>query len=170
VTEAQLDEIDAGVGFALPPEYRRVAASPPFRSIGRDCVYWFFDDPAWVIGETRAPLAVGGYEGDGWRAGCLTIGSSAAGDLYVMDTHAPGLPVLCLSHETHEFEPEWPTFEAFVQEWLRVPDEIERQAVEEAAAARAARRARNRRGLLITAAILVACAVILIIQGLLLIR
>jgi hypothetical protein len=83
--EAQLDRIEAAVGFALPAEYRRVAASPPFRPIGHDWVYWFYDDPTWVIEGTLTPLADGGYDRSGWQAGYLTIGQSGAGDLYVME-------------------------------------------------------------------------------------
>lgn len=135
--EAQFDEIEAAVGYTLPTEYRRVAASPPFRPIGHDWVYWFYDDPTWVIEGTLAPLGDGGYDQSGWQAGYLTIGQSGAGDLYVMDTTADGLPVHCLCHETHAIEPEWPTFAAFVADWIRAPGEIaQRLAVEDADARR----------------------------------
>ncbi|MCO6454378.1 MAG: SMI1/KNR4 family protein [Pirellulaceae bacterium] len=125
MTEAQLDEIEAAVGFALPAEYRRVAAAPPFRPIGRDWVYWFYDDPGMIIEGTLAPLPDGGYNRDGWRADYLCIGESAAGDSYVLDTVTPGLPVLCRSHETHRVEPEYPTFAAFVEEWVKAPEVVE---------------------------------------------
>lgn len=145
MTEAQLDAVAAAVGFALPAEYRRVAEACPFRPIGRDAVYWFYDDPAWVIGETLAPLADGGYDRAGWRDGYLTIGASPAGDPYVLDTAAPGRPVLLLCHETHRFEPAWPTFAAFVEHWLRAPAAVEEQRAEREAAEAAARRRLRRR-------------------------
>lgn len=154
MTEAQLNEVEARVGFALPPEYRRVAVEFPFRPIGRDSVYWFYDDPARVIEGTLAPLADGEYDRAGWRDGFLTIGESAAGDLYILDTRAAGLPVLCLSHETHAIEPEWPTFAAFVAEWLAAPAEAEaRQAAEAASAALASRRTTRLAPLILIAAI-----------------
>lgn len=69
MTETQLDNIEAALGIALPAEYRRVAASPPFRPIGNDWVYWFYDDPNRVIEGTLAPLADGDYDQSGWLTG-----------------------------------------------------------------------------------------------------
>jgi len=150
MTEGELTEVEAAIGFTLPSEYWRVAAAFPFRPIGRDWVYWFYDDPDRVIDGTLAPLADDAYDKVGWRTGYLTIGESAAGDLYVMDSTAPRLPVYCLSHETHRIEPEYPTFAAFVEEWIRAPERGEATL----AAERAERRSRIRRALLF-----VVCAV-----------
>lgn len=147
MTEAQLDEMEAGVGFKLPPEYRRVAVASPFRPIGRDSVYWFFDDPSRVIQETLAPLADAGYDMADWRPGLLTIGESGAGDLYVMDSAAEGLPVHCLSHESHRLEPEYATFSAFVEEWVQAPRRIETACAAERAAEQAEWNGRMRRTL-----------------------
>ncbi len=130
---AQLKEVEAAVGFRLPEEYRQVSLNFPFRPIGRDRVYWFYDDPKRVIHDTLKPLADGGYNRVNWKNGYLAIGESAAGDLYVLDTTATALPVLCLSHETHAFEPEWPTFEAYMAEWLKT-NEGEQTASPEAKA------------------------------------
>lgn len=127
MNETQLDSIEKAVGFALPAEYRRVAASPPFRPIGHDWVYWFYDDPSRVIEGTLAPLADGGYDQSHWQAGYLTIGESGGGDLYVMDTTVADLPVLCLCHETHAIEPAWPSFSVFVEDWIRTSGEIAQQ-------------------------------------------
>ena len=152
MTEGQLDEIEVGVGFPLPAAYRRVATASLFRPIGRDCVYWFHDDPAAVISDTLAPLADGDYDRRGWRDGWLAIGHSAAGDLYVLDTRSGGLPVYCLSHETHAVEPGWPALEAFVAEWVRAPAEAERRRAADAAAAAELGRRQLRLALLIIAA------------------
>ncbi|MFO0881072.1 MAG: SMI1/KNR4 family protein [Gemmataceae bacterium] len=145
MTEAQLAEIEAAVGFALPDEYQRVAIAPPFRPIGRDWVYWFYNDPARVIDGTLAPLADGDYDRAEWRAGYLTIGESGAGDLYVMDTAAAGLPIHCLSHESHRIETEYETFAAFVEEWMQAPEKHEASLAAEGAAERAEWHGRLRR-------------------------
>lgn len=137
MTDARIAAIEAALGFPLPGEYRRVAAAPPFRPIGLGSVYWFFDDPADVIEETRAPLADGGYDMAGWREGYLTIGENGAGDLYVMDTAAPGLPVHLLSHESHAIEPEFGSFAAFVEDWARAPEAFEAHVAGERARERA---------------------------------
>ncbi len=171
VTAMQLDEIEAGVGFSLPAEYRRVASEFPFRPIGRDCLYWFYNDPASVIGETLATVSEAGYERAGWQDGYLAIGNSAAGDTYVLDTRADGLPVHCLSHETNAVELlEWPSFQAFVAEWLAAPEECERRLAADSAAASAAQWARMRRGLLTTSAILLGCLTLPWIVWLLVVR
>lgn len=130
MTDVQLDEIERRVGFALPAEYRRVAVAFPFRPIGYDCVYWFYNDPSRVIGETLTPLSDGDYDKCDWQAGYLTIGDDGGGNLYVMDTAAPGLPVHCLSHETHRFEPDYRTFAAFVDEWAKAPEAVEAERAE----------------------------------------
>src|SRR4051812_24521849 len=43
MTDVQLDEIEAALGVTLPTEYRQVSRAFPFRPVGRDRVYWFFD-------------------------------------------------------------------------------------------------------------------------------
>jgi hypothetical protein len=166
MTDDQLDAIEAALGLKLPGAYRDVSRAFPFRPIGRDVVYWFYNDPARVIGNTLEPLADGRYDRTGWQPGFVAIGHSPSGDPYVLDTATPGLPVLFLSHETHEIEPGWPTFEAFVAEWVRAPDEVERQAAEAAALTRA----RMRRGCLVAAIILAACVAVPLLMGLVLIH
>lgn len=146
MSDDQLDRIESALGVTLPPAYRRVSRAFPFRPIGRDWVYWFYDDPGAVIDETLHPMEDGDYSGPALLPRYVVIGQSAAGDAYLLDLAGDGLPVACLSHETHAVEPEWPTFEAFVEEWKRAPAEAERRA----AADRAVRRAWWRRYWLIT--------------------
>jgi len=141
LTESQLAEIEEAVGFILPSEYRRVSLTFPFRPIGRDWVYWFYDDPDRVIDGTIAPMADGDYDLAGWRGSYLTIGESGAGDLYVMDTADAVLPVHCLSHESHQIEPEYATFAEFIDVWIQAPERIDASV----AAARAAERVEWRR-------------------------
>ena len=157
MTESQLAEIEAAIGFPLPEDYRRVAREFPFRPIGIDGIYWFYQDQRRVIEETIAPLADGGYNLEGWQQGYVTIGRGPEGDLYVLDTQTEGLPVLCLSHETHAIEPEWPSFRDFVDEWLRAPEEIRQRIDADTRAAAAEQSARMQRGMFVVAAILVAC-------------
>lgn len=166
MTEAQLDEIESHVGFALPAEYRRVAVASPFRPIGSDCVYWFFDDPNQVIEETLAPLSDGDYDKRGWQMGYLTIGNDGGGDLYVMDTSAPGLPVHCLSHESHQIEPDYRTFAGFVEDWIKAPEVIEANLAAKKAAERAEWRGRIRRTFLfVVYSMLVLLALIVLANG-----
>ena len=134
MTDDQLDAIEAQLGVTLPDAYRRVSRAAPFRPLGRDAVYWFYDDPDAVVGMTRSPHADAGYAGPGLPPRYVAIGDSAAGDAYLLDTLADGSPVACLSHETHAVEPEWPTFEAFVADWLAAPAEWERHLAAERAA------------------------------------
>jgi hypothetical protein len=155
--ELGLDAIEQAVGFALPTAYREVATKSPFRPIGRDAIYWFFDDPQTVISETLAPLSDGEYDQTQWQNGFLAIGQSAAGDLYLLDTRSCDLPVLSLSHETHLLATEWPTFDAYVQEWIRVPDQIEHEIGERYAKSQVEQKARMRRGLKVVAAIIAFC-------------
>jgi len=161
MTEAQLAEIERAVGFQLPATYRRVALEFPFHPIGRDSVYWFFNDPKSVIHGTLNPLCDGGYDRAGWRDGLLTIGEGAAGDLHLLDTKSEDFPVYCLSHETHTIEPEWATFDSFVADWLQAPNAIDAkiEATQEAQAAR------WRRGLLVVGIILIICLVLPIVLG-----
>lgn len=146
--------IEAAVGFSLPDEYRRVAAAPPFRPVRGDLVYWFFNDPNKVIEATIAPLADSDYDMSGWQYSYLTIGESGAGDLYVMDTAVADLPVHCLSHDSHRIEPEYKTFTAFVEDWVKAPERFEAKFTEEKARVRAEWNARLRR-----TAIFVFCAI-----------
>jgi hypothetical protein len=131
MTESELAEIEAAVGFLIPSEYRRVAIEFPFRHIGRDSVYWFYDEPERVIGGTLFPLANAAYDRTGWKDSYLVIGESAAGDPYLMDTIAAGYPVFCLCHESHRIEKEYPTFSAFVEDWSRAPDRVDAELAEE---------------------------------------
>lgn len=130
MTPAELDEIERAVGFSLPSAYRALAGRFPFRPVNPDWVYWFYDDPNRVIENTIAPLEDGGYDprspSSGWKPGFLTIGEGPAGDAYVMDTRAAGLPMHLLSHETLAFEfNEWPDLDAFVEHCLRTSDGLE---------------------------------------------
>ena len=163
MSDAQLDTIETALGLTLPPAYRRVSRAFPFCPIGRDWVYWFYDDPAEVISATRFPLEDGGYAGPALPPRYVVIGTSGGGDLYLLDTAADGLPVVCLSHETHAVEAAWPTFEAFVEEWVRAPDEIATaRAAEEAAAS-----ARQRRLWLVAGVpLVIALLVALLVMGL----
>ena len=140
MSDAQLDAIETALGLALPPAYRQVSKAFPFRPIGPDRVYWFFDDPAEVVSATRFPLEDGGYAGPALPPRYVVVGASGGGDLYLLDTAAGGLPVALLSHETHAVEAGWPTFEAFVAEWVRAPDEIAALRAAEDATARARQR------------------------------
>ena len=124
MTDAQHAAIEAALGVVLPTEYRRVSRAFPFRPVGRDRVYWFFDTPEQVVGATLAPLADGRYDRGGPWDRYVVIGRSPGGDLYVLDTMADGFPVRMLSHETHEIEPAWSTFGAFVEAWRAVPDRV----------------------------------------------
>lgn len=135
MTEVQLDAIETALQVTLPAAYRQTSIAFPFRPIGHDWVYWFYDDPERVIGATRAPLSDGEYDQTDWRGTFVVIGESGAGDLYLLDTPASS-PVYCLSHETHRIEPEWPTFRAFVEEWLRVHEEYTRKQEAEGVALR----------------------------------
>jgi hypothetical protein len=126
MTDDQLDAVEAALGVELPAEYRRVSREFPFRPLGRDAVYWFFNDPAAVIAATRTPLG-GEYPGAPLLPRYVAIGHSPAGDVYLLDLDAPGHSVVVLSHETHAVEPEWPTFAAFVTEWVRAPTDLEEE-------------------------------------------
>lgn len=127
MTDAQLDAIQSALGIKLPADYRQVSLAFPFRPIGNDWVYWMYDDPDAVIGESRAPLEEGDYDRSNWRASYVVIGQSASGDPYLLDTAAERSPVYCLSHETHAIAPEWPTFEAFVADWTRSTEKLRQQ-------------------------------------------
>ncbi|VTS07342.1 SMI1/KNR4 family protein [Tuwongella immobilis] len=117
MTREQLAILEAELGRTLPEEYRRVAEDSPFRPVGNDAVYWFYSDPMRVRSATLAPLADGDYSGAGWRTSFLAIGESPAGDLYLMETAEPQLPIWMLDHETHELTCEWSSFAEFVHEW-----------------------------------------------------
>jgi hypothetical protein len=133
MTDEQLDEIESVLGVSLPAEYRRVSREFPFQPIGRDRVYWFYDDPRAVIHETRHPMEDGEYAGSDLLPQFVVIGRSAAGDAYLLDLNAPSPAVASLSHETHAIDSERQAFAAFVAEWLQAPDEAVRRAVAEQA-------------------------------------
>lgn len=124
MTGEQLDAIESALGLKLPAEYRRASLAFPFRPIGRDWVHWFFDRPDWVIGESRTPLRDGDYDLAGWHGSFVVIGESAAGDLYFIDAARDDSPVFILLHETHALEEEWPSFAAFLEDWLRINKEM----------------------------------------------
>lgn len=146
MTPEQLDAIETDLGFPLPVEYRRVAVARPFWPIGSgDHIYRFFDDPDWVVGETLAPQSASGRDVPRLPFGSMAIGFSACGDTYVLDTRAEGQPVHCLSHETREIEPEYPSFAAFVTEWLEAPERVRAELEARDAAARAEYRTMMRR-------------------------
>jgi hypothetical protein len=161
MTDEELDAIEAALRVKLPSDYRRVSVTFPFRPLGRDWVYWFYNDPALVVGETTDPLADGEYDRTGWRDSYVVIGQSACGDLYLLDTVLERSPVYCLSHESHAVEVEWPDFAAFVEEWLQAP---ERHA-EQLAAGREQLRAWWRRSSIIMG-IIILFAVVLPLIGL----
>ena len=79
-------------------------------------MYWLYDDPGEVIRATRSPLNEF-YEGRSWRPTYVAIGETAMGDQYLLDLSRTLPPVLCLSHETHEVEDEFPDLAAFVAAW-----------------------------------------------------
>jgi hypothetical protein len=147
VTDSQLDKIEAALGIRLPADYRRLSRAFPFKPIGRDWVYWFFNDPDRVIGSTLYPLQDGRYAGPDLLPRYVAIGQSAGGDPYLLDTASAESPVLCLSHETHAIEPAWATFAAFTEEWLAVQDRIDEAAVD---------RGRIHRGVVIAGLIIIA--------------
>lgn len=126
MTDDQLDAVEAALGARLPLAYRDVSRAFPFRPVGRDWVYWFYDDPLAVVRATRFPHEDGGYAGPPLPPRYVAVGESGAGDLYLLDLTGDGLPVVILSHETHEMEPGWATFEGFVAEWLAAPAECDR--------------------------------------------
>ena len=104
MTEAQLDEIARKLGITLPEAYRDFAVAwgrrpGPLRPYG---AFWFWDDATWVIRATQFRRD----EVAGWPPAFLVIGEGAAGDLHVPDAASPHAPVLCVSHETDELEPE----------------------------------------------------------------
>jgi hypothetical protein len=120
MTEAQLREIETTLDVRLPERYRAACLTLRFRPVGGDVVYWFFDDPARVIQETRYPLEDGEYDQANWKPSYLTIGNSAVGDLYLLDTaRGDASPVYCLSHEDHSITEDWPNFRAFVADWYQ---------------------------------------------------
>lgn len=125
MTPAQLDSIETALNLKLPQRYRKTSGDFPFEPVAGDSVYWFFDDPETVIRATRQPLDGSGYNRQNWRPEFVAIGHSPAGDLYVLDTSTESAPVLCLSHETHELEVEWPGFEQFVDDWKQAPQAAE---------------------------------------------
>lgn len=130
MSPSQLDAIEAALDLKLPEIYRQTSISFPFEPIGNDSVYWFFDDPESVIDSTRSPLDGSEYDRRNWKASFVAIGTSPSGDLYVLETATEALPVLCLSHETHEFDVEWPTFDGFILDWLRAPESAEQVLTE----------------------------------------
>lgn len=144
MTESQLQTIERELGVRLPEDYRETSLDFPFQPRGNDWVYWMYDEPDRIIGETLAPLADGEYDQTNWKPSYLVIGQSAAGDLYLLDTaQGDDSPVYCLSHEDHSIEEEWAHFLEFVGSWL-INDELQGRDLESKA------RSKNRRVFLFT--------------------
>ena len=118
MTEQNLQQIEMEFHLTLPDDYRKLILSSPFRPIGKDRIYWLYDDPIEVIRSTREPLN-GYYEGSAWLQTHIAIGETAMGDQYVIDVCRTPSPVFCLSHETHEFEEEFSDLDAFVAYWKK---------------------------------------------------
>jgi hypothetical protein len=118
VTGQHIGRIEAELGVSLPADYRDLLLNVPFPSPPGDRVYWLYDDPDRVIEATRFPL-YGYHEGPDLGPRYLSIGQTAMGDQYVLDLARTPSPVLCLSHETHEFEEDYPDLAAFVAGWHR---------------------------------------------------
>lgn len=122
MTETQLQTIERELGVRLPEFYRQTSLDFPFRPRGNDWVYWMYDAPDRVIGETRAPLADGEYDQANWKPSYLVIGESAAGSLFLLDTAlGDASPVYFLDYMDYSIEAGWPDFPAFVTYWLAKP-------------------------------------------------
>lgn len=137
MTCEQLDQIEVALGFPLPREYRAMSQAFPFAPLGNDWVYWFLDDPARVIAETKAPLVDGDYSMSNWQPSYLAIGYSACGDVYFLDAARADSPVFCLSHEDHSITEDWPSLAAFGTEWQTAVANHESWQRQERAASRA---------------------------------
>lgn len=116
--EDELRRIEAELRLTLPDDYRRLMLAFPFRPLGRDSVYWLYDDPDDVIRATREPLH-GYYEGAALLPTHVAIGETAMGDQYLLNLARTPWPVLCLSHETHEVEEDYPDLASFVTGWTK---------------------------------------------------
>ena len=117
MTDTQLDRIETELGLRLPADYRAVSQEFPFRTIGNERVYWFYDDPNSVIQNTRVPMSDGDYDMANWNPTYLIIGRGAAGDEHLIDTALAHSSVYLLSHEDHSIVEEWPSLSAFVEDW-----------------------------------------------------
>lgn len=127
MTEAQLDKIEAELGLKLPADYRAVSREFPFRRIGDEEVYWFYDDPEKVINATRSPMDASDYDMANWKPTYLVIGHGAAGDEHLIDTALAESPVYLLSHEDHSIVEEWANLSAFVEDWNQETEQAERE-------------------------------------------
>jgi hypothetical protein len=116
MTEADVTRIESELNVRLPADYRGLLLDPPFAPLDEGRVYWLYDDPDTVIAATRFPLNEF-YDGKGWIPSYLAIGETAMGDQYLIDLDRSPSPVFCLSHETHEVEPDYPDLPAFVAGW-----------------------------------------------------
>lgn len=136
MTDTQLDRIEAELELKLPADYRAVSREFPFRPIGNEEVYWFYDDPEKVINATRLPMYASDYDRANWKPTYLVIGHGAAGDEHLIDTALTHSPVYLISHEDLSIVEEWASLSAFV--------EYSNQEVEQAERAEAERE-RNRK-------------------------
>ena len=117
MTETQLDRIEAELGLKLPADYRAASREFPFRRMGNEEVYWFYDDPEQVINATRYPMNASDYDMTNWKPTYLTIGHGAAGDEHLIDTALTESPVYLISHEDLSIVEEWASLSAFVEDW-----------------------------------------------------
>ena len=132
MTDAQLDRIEAELRLTLPADYRATSKQFPFRRIGNEDVYWFYDNPDAVIQNTRYPMIDGNYDIANWKPTYVIIGRGAAGDEHLIDTALVDSPVYLLSHEDRSIVEEWPSMAAFVDYWEHEYELAERAEAERA--------------------------------------
>ncbi len=130
MTDTQLDKIEAELGLKLPADYRAVSREFPFRPMGNEEVYWFYDDPEAVINTTRFPMSASDYDRTSWKPTYLVIGHGAAGDEHLIDTALTHSPVYLISHEDLSIVEEWASLSAFVEDSNREVDQAERAEAE----------------------------------------
>ncbi len=56
MTEEQLRRIEEALNVRLPANYREIMKAYPFTAVGKDWVYWMYEDPERVIDASRRPL------------------------------------------------------------------------------------------------------------------
>ncbi len=161
MTEAQLDKVEDTLGLKLPADYRAVSREFPFRRIGNEEVYWFYDDPDEVIWGTRDPMSpAGNYDKANWKPTYLLIGHGAAGDEHLIDTALAHSPVYLLSHEDHSIVEEWASLSAFVEDWNKETEQAEWQEADNARRRRIEEQKTRKWGLVILILILLSCVLV----------